>query len=44
MLFEHMTFTQANKDLGWDDAIDITAAGVGAVEGSIDAGIGTLTK
>ncbi|MFN4364188.1 RHS repeat-associated core domain-containing protein [Chryseobacterium hispalense] len=45
MLFEHMTFTQANKDLGWDDAIDITVvARVGAVEGSIDAGIGTLTK
>jgi len=40
MLFEGMSFTEANKDLGWRDALDITvAAGFGAASGAIDGGI-----
>jgi len=40
MLFENMTFSQANSDLGWGDALDITiAAGFGAASGALDGGI-----
>lgn len=40
MLFEGMTFSEANSDLGWSDGLDITiAAGFGAATGAIDGGI-----
>ncbi|MBT1708766.1 hypothetical protein KK062_11050 [Fulvivirgaceae bacterium PWU5] len=40
MMFDGMSFVDANRDLGWGDAIDIgVAAGFGAASGAIDGGI-----
>lgn len=40
MLFDGMTFSEANSDLSWGDGLDITiAAGFGAASGAIDGGI-----
>jgi RHS repeat-associated protein len=40
MLFDNMSFVEANKDLGWRDGLDIgIAAGFGAVSGALDGGI-----
>ncbi|MFD2581599.1 DUF6443 domain-containing protein [Pedobacter vanadiisoli] len=40
MIFEDMSFTEANKAMTWSDGLDITvAAGFGAASGAIDGGI-----
>lgn len=45
MLFENMTFKEANKDLEWRDVANITiSAGLGAASGFIDNGISRMTN
>lgn len=45
MLFEHQDFFEANSNLGWTDALDITiASGFGAASGAIDGGIVNFSK
>jgi len=45
MVFEDMSFTQANKSLTWQDGLDIgIAAGFGAASGAIDGGVTNFAK
>lgn len=45
MVFQNMSFTQANKSLTWQDGLDIgIAASFGAASGAIDGGITYFAK
>ncbi|WP_341842858.1 hypothetical protein [Chitinophaga caseinilytica] len=45
MLFEGMSFAEANSDLGWRDGLDIIIGGaMGAASGAIDGGLTRMAK